>query len=110
MWVSRGKHANYPTRGACEAGHWLQETCAARPVVQRYPVVSHAQNAGSRATPFPWRGGDECVTARRSTSTSDRASGTECVWTAATFRGWQPPSARGTSTGYGRYLDVIGGF
>jgi hypothetical protein len=35
IWVSRGKHANYPSRRVCERGHWSLESCDARPVVRR---------------------------------------------------------------------------
>lgn len=51
VWVSRAKHANYPSRAACESGHWLQDSCASTPAAYRFPLVSPSQNIGSRSSP-----------------------------------------------------------
>ncbi|MGH7481937.1 MAG: hypothetical protein ACRELV_07260, partial [Longimicrobiales bacterium] len=48
VWVSSGKNANYPSRAACDAGHYALDTCDANTAVYRFPVASTAQNIGSR--------------------------------------------------------------
>jgi hypothetical protein len=105
VWVARGKHAHYPSRGSCDRGHWAFDSCDGANAAVRFPVRGSEQNAGSRAYPAPAAGG--CVVAARlplgSAGTAPGAR--ECVWDAARpFRGWQA-DARGTAPSpYARYL------
>jgi hypothetical protein len=95
IWVARGKHANYPSRRECDTGHWYYDSCDRNSVAYRFPIVSSAQNVGSRHQPLP--PGDAsnpagCFTAERVPlrSTGIDAGTRECFWDpAAAFRGWQ---------------------
>lgn len=110
VWVAHGKHGNYPSPGACGAGHWGYDDCARNRASRRYPVVSPRQNAGSRAAPFPYAGGRECIGADAVGwgSTLPAAGAVECFWDpAASFRGWQRGEGGG-ATGYGRQLRDLG--
>jgi hypothetical protein len=106
VWVANGRNANYPTRGACERGHWWIDTCAGERTTYVFPV-EHGLNIGSRVKPASERG---CIPA----DTIDQAhenttDGTmECMWDPnAEFRGWQRVE-RGV-TAYSRYLQVFAG-
>ena len=108
VWVARDKHANYPTRSACESGHWRQERCAKTGPQYRFPVAQE-RNLGTRArSPFGPQG---CVRADQLqfpplTAPSDA---TECVWSAEiAFRGWLRDHP-GSATPYGLILQRIAG-
>ena len=95
VWVARGKHANYPSASACDAGHWYYDSCDGNSIAYRFPVLSSVQNVGSRRMPLPQ--GDAydpagCLRADVLPLASAGADpGTrECFWDpAAPFRGWQ---------------------
>jgi hypothetical protein len=111
VWVARGKHAHYPTRTACDRGHWFYDSCDRNDAVGRFPVRVAAQNVGSRAHPLPNAGG--CLAARELPLGARGASaGTqECVWDAARpFRGWQAVSTGAAPTAYAYYLARVAGF
>ena len=62
VWVARGTHASYPSRQSCDQGFWNYDTCDANEVRLRYPVLTPAQNAGSRGHPFGGRAdADGCI-------------------------------------------------
>ena len=90
IWVARDKHANYPSRNACESGHWLQERCASKPIAYRFPIRSHAQNIGSRHAPA--LAGAGCVdgAALPVPAAGALCVNTECFWDPRRpFAGWQ---------------------
>ena len=97
VWVSSGRHANYPSEQACDRGHYRLDTCDADARANRFPVDA-AGNIGSAARP-------ECRSA--AISARDDAS-VECFWSGVPFRGWQADVPGVTS--YLRYLDEIAGF
>ena len=99
VWVAHGRHANYPTRAACDRGHYFLDTCDAEPSRVAFPV-SASRNVGSAIAP---RCADLADVARPAD-----AEATECPWTDARFTGWQFGAAG--ATGYRRYLDEIAGF
>ena len=109
VWVARDKHANYPSRRACESGHWAQESCSEASVSYRFPTALADQNLGSRMRPrFGPRG---CVRSEELPFAVPGAqSGTsECFWsTDDPFRGWQGNSG-GSATPYGLLLQRIAG-
>jgi hypothetical protein len=106
IWVARGKHANYPSPRECDTGHWYYDSCDGNAVVYRFPVVSTAQNIGSRHHPLPQ--GDAfnragCFAAERLPlpSAATNAGTRECFWsTTAPFRGWQRDRAGHAPTPY----------
>lgn len=110
VWVARGKHAHYPSRRACDQGHWFYDSCDGNRVTYRFPVLSTRQNIGSRERPLP---GDGCVAAEAlplGPSGADLNS-RECLWDAAApFWGWQADRAGTAPTSYGRHLAMIAGF
>jgi hypothetical protein len=93
-WVAKGKHANYPSRKECDTGHWYYDSCDGNSVVYRFPVVSNAQNVGSRRAPLPFGGAApagcfpaERLPVRRSVA---HTGVMECFWNPGMpFRGWQ---------------------
>lgn len=106
IWIARGKHANYPSARECDTGHWYYDSCDGNSVSYRFPVVSGAQNIGSRLQPLPR--GDAltppgCFLGERLPlpSTATDAGTRECFWnSAAAFRGWQLDRAGGAPTPY----------
>jgi hypothetical protein len=111
VWVAKGKHANYPSVRECDSGHWYYDSCDHNDVAYRFPIVTSAQNIGSRLRPFPNRGLLRgCVAAEELPVPDDRANGgtSECFWDAAArFRGWQRDSHQG-ATSYARVLGAAG--
>jgi hypothetical protein len=108
VWVATGTHANYPTRRSCDRGFWNYDSCDRNRVRLRFPVLSAAQNAGSRHRPFGGRTDAEgCIPAPMSGPDGDRR---ECIWSVSgAFHGWRPPSGE-APTPYGRHLRDYGGF
>jgi hypothetical protein len=106
IWVARGKHANYPSPGECDTGHWYYDSCNGNSVAYRFPLVSSAQNVGSRRQPLPVRDSSNpagCVTAERLPlpSSATDAGTRECFWDpSAAFRGWQRDRAGDAPTPY----------
>jgi hypothetical protein len=112
VWVASGKHGGYPSRAACDGGHWGYDSCDRNAARVRFPVLTLRQNVGSRARPFPYAGGRDCVGPEVAGWGSALAEATarECFWDpGAEFRGWQRGSGRG-ATGYARYLREVAGF
>ncbi len=109
VWVARGKHGNYPTRGACDSGHWFYDTCDGNSAAYRFPVVSANQNIGSRHRPLPAR----CLPATRLALGAPGAApdASECLWDATRpFRGWQLTGNGEAPTSYARVLEYAAGF
>jgi hypothetical protein len=106
VWVAAGRHANYPTREACERGHRWVDTCAGGTRRFAFPIASERQNIGSRLAPA---GRDDgCVTAAHAgwNAVSTDADAVECLWSETRpFRGWQNEGAGATP--YGRYLREV---
>lgn len=104
VWVAEGRNANYLSRAACDAGHWLFDTCDRNDVALRYPVESH-RNIGSAAQPI---GGDGCVSRAELAGgrAADAQTAVECFWSDVAFTGWQRP-AQGAATPYVRYLRMV---
>lgn len=110
VWVSDGRHANYPTRAACERGHWWLDTCDAAAAPYRFPV-SPERNIGSRARPLVNEGQPAGCVRGRFVEPDDPLivdpESLECFWDAsARFGGWQ--GARREAAAYGSYLDYLG--
>ena len=109
IWVAEGKNANYPSRAACDSGHWGFDTCDRNERTFRFPVTSSAQNVGSAAHPLGGRpDAPGCVDAAHLVPPRD-LPGSECIWTAGAFRGWSGRTHAG-ATGYARYLRDVAGF
>lgn len=126
VWVSLGKHANYPSEKECD--DQPAEECILD-ILQRFPVDLVQQNIGSRAYPFPWLEGGDCR-GPFSTSSIPDAGETECFWTweepscvanpfgdpvrcntpAQTFRGWQREDEGARPMPYGQILEQFAGF
>lgn len=111
VWVAEGKNANYPSRAACERGHFLVETCARNVVAVRFPVRSARQNLGSLRRPAGDDGGclgaDHVGWGSRLVADDRR----ECFWSAdARFLGWQDVADERGATPYFRYLTEVAGF
>jgi hypothetical protein len=109
VWVARGKHAHYPTRRACDRGHWSYDSCDRNTVRVRFPLLAAAQNVGSRARPAAPGG---CVPAARlALGAGTRPGARECVWDAsAPFRGWQGAASGPPPTPYAVVLARAAGF
>lgn len=110
VWVAKGKHANYSSPRQCDTGHWSYDSCDGNSVRYRFPVLSSAQNVGSRHQPLPPADRSNpagCLTAEwlplRSTATD--AGTRECFWDPnASFRGWQRDATGNAPTPYARVL------
>jgi hypothetical protein len=106
IWVAEGKNANYPSRAACDSGHWHFDTCDRNDRSYKFPVLSAIQNMGSAMVPFPEHIDDPaCVDATELPLLPD-LPGRECFWSDAVFRGWAGQTAQG-STGYALYLEDV---
>ena len=116
IWVAKGKHANYPSRGDCDSGHWFYDTCDGNSVAYRFPVTSNLQNIGSRRRPLPEPGAARprgCVGASQLLWAPTGADPLvhECFWDAnAPFRGWQRRTRGVAPTPYARVLHFAAGF
>ena len=100
VWVSSGRHANYPNPRACDRGHYRLDTCDFDYVEVDVPVARE-RNLGSAAAPAA---PDGCVTA----AAASGRTGVECFWNDEPFAGWHADAPGVTS--YFRYLDEIAGF
>ena len=111
VWVAAGKHANYPTRRSCDAGHWFLDSCDHNSRRVRFAVLTRRQNIGSRARRFP--SPDGCMSGGSlplGAEGVERAS-RECIWDEThPFRGWQASTGADAPTSYAHYLTRIGGF
>jgi hypothetical protein len=106
IWVAKGKHGNYPSRRECDTGHWYYDSCDGNSVAYRFPVVSSAQNVGSRKHPLPHGKPSNpagCFSAEQLPlpSRAIDAGTRECFWNPALpFRGWQREPAGEAPTPY----------
>ncbi len=116
VWVARGKHGNYPSARECDSGHWGYDSCDDNAVSYRFPVLSNAQNVGSRRRPLPERVAAlpaGCVSGDRLPLPAAGVDGSaaECFWEPATpFRGWQRTRVGTSPTSYARVLAHAAGF
>jgi hypothetical protein len=116
IWVAKGKHANYPSPRECDTGHWYNDSCDENSIAYRFPILSSAQNVGSRGRPLPRHdvhGLEGCIAPDRLLLRSAGvAPGTrECFWDpAAAFRGWRRLPAGEGATSYSRVLRFAAGF
>lgn len=103
VWVAEGKNANYPSRRACDAGHWTFDTCDRNGSASTFPVEA-GRNIGSRGTPLPLspEAGCHVLDPRRADALPDLRV---CVWSDARFGGWSDPLDGATP--YRRYLDMF---
>ena len=99
IWVAEGRNANYPSRSACDQGHYAIDTCDRNDADYVFPVLAD-RNIGSRIRPI---GGNGCVAAP-----PPNAELVECLWAEGPFRGWQLGAAG--VTGYARYLLEVAEF
>lgn len=105
------QHALYPSRAACDRGHWGYDSCDGADAAHRFPVVGPAQNVGSARHPLPTPDGCRDARALPVALPGAHPGARECVWDAGRpFRGWQPDSAGAAPTSYGRSLREVGGF
>jgi hypothetical protein len=105
VWVAEGRHANYPSWQACNAGHRTMDTCARHDARYRFPVRSEA-NLGSRSLP---RLSSGCIAGHELDRRGVDPERSECFWRPdAFFRGWQASGAGVTP--YERYLREIAEF
>lgn len=105
VWVAEGKNANYPSRGACDSGHWSYDTCDRNATTFRFPVERAMQNVGSPWKPLPeGPAGPGCVSADQVGLGVPDPTGMECIWTSDRFRGWYATTDTEGATGYIRYL------
>ncbi len=110
VWVAEGRHANYPSRQACDRGHFGLDTCDRNEAHYRFPVHSSGQDLGSRAWPI---GGDGCLAAEALPAAGrGTVPGTvECFWRLErAFGGWQGEEAGSGATAYACYLMEVAGF
>lgn len=109
VWVAEGKNANYPSRSACDRGHWHFDTCDRNDRSVRFPVMSLAQDIGAADAPFPHHPRDPSCVVTAEVPLLPTLTGVECIWTDADFHGWHDSTVPG-STGYRRYLTEIAQF
>jgi hypothetical protein len=94
VWVSQGKHANYPTQSStCNSGGFLgTDTCNGNntAAIVNAPAI---YNLGSLAV---HTAAQDCVTSRDPSYIYYGSGRKECYWTPATgFRGWIPTTVGG---------------
>jgi hypothetical protein len=101
-WVAQGKHANYPTRGACMSGGTLgTDTCQEVNSSARVAAGGYL-NLGSREVHTVWQ---DCLASQSSAHPYYGSGRQECYWTNREFRGWYPDSVSGgQSTAYEEIL------
>lgn len=95
IMVADGKHANYPTDAACDAGgHYSADDCSTPRYVD-VAMVTQSNNIGSRN--HQWIDG---ATTSNNTHPSYSSQYVEYYWTSQAFRGWFNPSLGTTSRPY----------
>lgn len=108
VWVSEGKHANYPSASACEeGGAYNSDSCEFNDSSRRIPIVYTQQNVGSRIERL-----QDCMAPFWGSPLTDPST-QECMWRThgvQRFNGWQsavygPPPQR-----YGDILLTYAGF
>jgi hypothetical protein len=108
VWVSWDKHANYPTKGACETSTWdACDTLTTGTVYDDLEVRSDANlgNLHDVQSPTTSRELMDCVSSRHP-GTGGAGYGIECYWESSSyFNGWQ-----GTTATDATPYDVMLGF
>lgn len=108
VWVSWDKHANYPTKGACENSTWdTCDTLTTGTVYDDLEVRSDANlgNLHDVQSPTTSRELMDCVSSRHP-GTGGAGYGIECYWESSSyFNGWQ-----GTTATDATPYDVMLGF
>lgn len=109
VWVSEGRHANYPSRAACDRGHRAIDTCDRNARRNRFRV-REGHDIGSEARPGIESGGRRgCVVGADVGSDAEVArDAVECLWSDQPFRGWQ--RAGDGATPYLRYLKEVAAY
>lgn len=96
VYVSQGKHANYPTRSACNNGGFFDtDTCVQVDKKERVRADFYL-NIGSRAA---HKASQDCMPSSNPDYQYYGSGRTECYWTSKAFRGWIPPWIGGASSG-----------
>lgn len=101
VWVAEGKNAHYPSRRACDSGHWGFDTCDRNAAAYPYPL-SPDRNVGSRGVPLP-RAPDEGCHPVGFDAADAGPGGRLCVWSDPGYGGWR--NGGEGATPYRRYLD-----
>lgn len=106
VWVASGKHANYPSPGACDAGHWGFDACDRNTASFHYPI-DPLRNLGSHERPTPALDTQRCVPAFAVglDGVVDDPNASECPWDDDRFRGWRGGGEG--ATGYAVYLREV---
>lgn len=109
VWVSEGRHANYPSRAACDRGHYAIDTCDRNAQRHRFPVVP-GRNIGSAAEPgIGGSGRPGClIGAELGADGQVEQDAVECFWSHHEFRGWQREGDGATP--YLRYLEQVAAY
>lgn len=102
VYVSWGKHANYRTKSACNAGAWYYDDCADVADRGAEPAVLPNANLGQS---WAYAGFINCVTSRDWPSVKP---GTECYWSPQQpFYGWSWDHSSSAAS-YGVLLPYFG--
>ena len=100
VWVSRDKHGNYNSRGACDDGAYFMDTCDGATVDVR--VVTFGRNIGSSEVQY---------INQVSSQYPYQHTGTEYFWSPITFCGWDGPSiSHNRINCAGQYRNVLDHF
>jgi len=113
IWVADGKHANYPTQSACNAGGTIaSDNCRSNRTVERLTFPPGGSgNIGSWAVKFV-----DCVgttnTSHPALAVTGGATREECYFTGSSFRGWYGTGYSGSSDPYSTMLEtwLTGGY
>ncbi len=104
VWVAEGKHANYPSRGACNNGGWGgYDTCDSNP--DSWVQLDHSRwhNVGSIQSNMINAG--TCVTGGKLVAVYPENYGIECYWVPNDdFQGWYTSTAMDPATPYYNWL------
>ncbi len=104
IWVSEGRHANYPSARACDKGHHSLDTCDHHDVRYTFPLrLDHDIGSSSESI-----SNDGCVSGAELGDARAEPDALECFWRDKPFRGWRG-AGRGV-TGYFKYLREIAGY
>lgn len=103
IFVSDGKHANYPSDAACDAGGTYHSDDCSSPRYTDLVQVSQSNNIGSRDHRLI-----DGVTTSNSTHPVDSSQYIEYYWTSQDFHGWFSPSISATSRPYSTILTELG--
>jgi hypothetical protein len=99
VWVSRGKHANYPSQHMCNDGRY--DDCS--PSYSYDVYLAHETHWDNPVNPrnigSKWSGGIPRYYLYPNCARGPHISYTECFWSDSEFRGWQSEDGPG-ATGY----------